>query len=490
MDRIFKNGAVSRHTLTEYPSISAQCWGSMLHGVDCRRHGLTNTIAESGVPYPLDSPYPSVFRVIREAMPEAKLASFCDWGAINKGIVEDGIGVYKYQAKDYELVEPAIDYINKNDFTFLYFHFDSVDGAGHDYGYGSPKHLEMITRNDGYIGRIVDAVEKRGWSEETLILVEADHGGTPDEGFGGSHGGASDAEQYVSFFAAGGNVRHTELTDMMVRDTAPIIAHALGIPQPEGWAACVPAGLFPDCMEKCKRPKGILSAEMKAERPVTEEKGEFLSTFADLEPLLYLPFEKDEDFPEGTQMHGKLYRVEGVKGQGMRFEDGYLTMPCPPFKKWDTLSLTFWVRLDEGADMGMVVAAGSSCKAPDKIPGFSMAVGTEHIRLLCKEVSKIHYIPMDLIKAVSAEGRWMFVVMSIDLKERKLGISVDFEKFADIGYWQLPPDTELPDGELLYIGQNAENDKANRLAGVLDDVCIYKRALDDADVDRFKKYYS
>ena len=35
IDRIFKEGAVSNRTLTELPSISAECWGSMLHGVDC-----------------------------------------------------------------------------------------------------------------------------------------------------------------------------------------------------------------------------------------------------------------------------------------------------------------------------------------------------------------------------------------------------------------------------------------------------------------------
>ena len=116
LDRIFKNGAVSRRTLTELPSISAQCWGSMLHGVECARHGLTNSIADE-IPYPLNSPYPSVFRIVREAMPEAKLASFCDWGSVNIGIIEDGIDVYKYNAPDHELIEPAVEYINKNDLS-------------------------------------------------------------------------------------------------------------------------------------------------------------------------------------------------------------------------------------------------------------------------------------------------------------------------------------------------------------------------------------
>ena len=39
MDRIFASGAVCRKTLTEIPTISAECWGGMLHGVECGWHG-------------------------------------------------------------------------------------------------------------------------------------------------------------------------------------------------------------------------------------------------------------------------------------------------------------------------------------------------------------------------------------------------------------------------------------------------------------------
>ena len=139
----------------------------------------------------------------------------------------------------------------------LFFHFDSPDGDGHRYGYGTPEHLAAIEDCDGYVGRVVSALEQLGRLEDTLLLVEADHGGTPNYGYGGQHGGATEAEKYVSFFAAGPGILPGEIPDMLVRDTPAVILHALGIPQPKGWTARIPAGLFTDCPEGTSAPAGL-----------------------------------------------------------------------------------------------------------------------------------------------------------------------------------------------------------------------------------------
>lgn len=480
MDRIFKNGAVSRRTLTELPSISGQCWGSMLHGVECARHGLTNSIADT-VPYPIDSPYPSVFRVIREAMPDAKLASFSDWGSINVGIIEDGIDVYKYHAADHALIDPAIEYINNNDFTLLFFQFDSVDGAGHGNGYGTEGHLNAITKNDEYIGRIVDAIEKRGWMDDTLFLVEADHGG-----IGHGHGGASDEEKWVNFYAAGGNVRNTELTDMMVRDTSSIILHALGIPQPEGWTGRVPGGLFPDCMETLPRPEGIPVPGKANKREQMEEKNEFLNSFADFEPLVYVPFENDAALPEGTEKHGKLYTVDGLRGQGMRFDDGFLTIPCPSLEEGFTLM--GWVCIDNvgRTKEGIITALGSSFMESDNKSGISINVSSEYIRIRAKEFTKESHKGIDSLRAVEAAGNWIFFALYVDTVNKKAGVSLDFAPFDN---WDIRDEISLPESNVLYIGQDEKADKCNRLAAVLDDFCLCRKVLDDADLKRLEVYY-
>jgi hypothetical protein len=117
-DRIFANGAVTYRALASRPTISAECWGSMLLGVGPEVHGLTNSIVSS-TPYPIDSPHPSLFKRIREVMPDAPLGSFCDWNPITHGIVENNLCVSTDTAADDELTPIICDYIkNKKPQSF------------------------------------------------------------------------------------------------------------------------------------------------------------------------------------------------------------------------------------------------------------------------------------------------------------------------------------------------------------------------------------
>ena len=86
IDRIFRDGSVAYDVYTSTPSISAECWGSMLHGVTPDLHRLTNSIVSS-TPYDTESIFPSVFRISRENDPDCEIASFCNWNPINYGII-------------------------------------------------------------------------------------------------------------------------------------------------------------------------------------------------------------------------------------------------------------------------------------------------------------------------------------------------------------------------------------------------------------------
>ena len=87
-DEIFANGSVSYTGMSQCPTISAQNWGSMLLGVTCQKHDLTNaTTAISKNP----GKYESIFKIYSRVNPNATMYSCVDWKNINYGIIEDGI---------------------------------------------------------------------------------------------------------------------------------------------------------------------------------------------------------------------------------------------------------------------------------------------------------------------------------------------------------------------------------------------------------------
>jgi len=248
-DRIFSDGAVTYTALASNPTISAECWGSMLLGVGPEVHKLTNSILDS-IPYPIDAPFPSLFRRIREKFPDAELGSYCDWNSITAGIVEGNQRVSHATARDSELMPVICNYIREKKPLFLFTQLDSVDGAGHKFGYGSPEHYQRIHEVDSLVGDAYEAAREAGILEDTLFIVIADHGGTPFNGNGASHGGWSDAERLVTFAAAGKTVRKCSIQEMNIRDLAAIVLYSLGLEAPEfseqGWTSQIPDGLFDD----------------------------------------------------------------------------------------------------------------------------------------------------------------------------------------------------------------------------------------------------
>ena len=249
-DRIFENGSVTYRALSSNPTISAECWGSMLIGTSPVVHGLTNEIVEAAA-YPIDSDFPSVYARIRKEYPDAELGAYCCWSSIISGIIGNYYGVTSRSDWDDTLADEAAEYIRASKPDFLFIHFDSVDGAGHGHGYGSKAHLDRIGVVDGLIGKVWDAVGEAGIADDTLFIVTVDHGGAyRGEDRAADHGGWTDAEKYVTFAAAGKTVKKGSPEKVNIRDLAAIVLYALGIDAPDfaigGWTSQLPVGLFDD----------------------------------------------------------------------------------------------------------------------------------------------------------------------------------------------------------------------------------------------------
>ncbi len=479
IDRIFANGAVSYHVHTAEPTISGECWGSMLLGVTPEMHRLTNSIV-SNRRYDVNSIFPSVFRKIHENDPTASLASFCNWNPINYGIIESDLGVHEETGSDSEITDHVIAYLEKGAPKFLFMQFDEVDGAGHHYGYGKPGHIAQIETTDGYIGRIYDTYEKLGILDRTLFIITADHGGTP----GGSHGGTTDAEKYVMYAAVGKTVQHGEIGDMEIRDNTAIIMHAFGYKCAETWTARIPDGVFEGIAGE-KRPVYEIK-QSAAHRIHTSVPTPSVETIPCDKLMAYLPFDKDCEDKCGneTEQHGKVYYVDGYHGNGIRLDDGYITINGISVGD-SSFSVAFWMKAGDIA--GDPAIFGNKDWKHGSDAGFVMTIEGTGIQWNLANGS--HKMETALSLPLDYRDGWVHITVVVDREANEVRFAYDFGEFITE---QIPEEIRKIsyDTSLSFnVGQDGTGSYHDHLSCVLDDFMVISKALTKDDMKEFAKYY-
>lgn len=487
IDEIFKTGAVSYRTKTSYPTISAQCWGSMLHSVLPEFHRLTNGTVSSK-PFNPNSPFPSIFRIVKEARPDAKMASFCNWDPINVGIIEDNLGVVKDTGNDPEVAAKVVKYVQNNNPTLLFVQFDSVDGAGHGSGYGSSKHLASITAVDKLIGDIYDAVKQKNILDETLFIVSADHGGTPE----GSHGGDTDAERYVFLGVAGPTVViGGQIQNPEVRDIAAIAAYALGLDFPQTWTGIVPGGLFQgvEAMERHEmEPEDIpVSENRKHQTEPTPALDNVKSLLEGHNVIAYFPLDGDEQDALGkveTVTTGKLYYSDAYYGKGADMSDGYITIKNTSVGT-NSFSVALWIKTN-GVPSDPCIISNKNWNSGGNA-GFVLSIRSdEDIKFNAgnngDRMDAGAGLPLDY------KAGWMHVILVVDREKNKVRLFYDFASELD---YEIPESLRKVsfDALDLNIGQDGTGHYGAHLAAQLDEFIITADALSDEDVAKLKAYY-
>jgi len=174
--------------------------------------------------------YPSMFGHAKKWSSSMKTMLYCDWDSIFS-MVEDNIiddhlftnnteAIVQHFEKTFSQTLPSL--------SFLY--FGDIDEAGHEYGWGSPEYLEMITAVDAKVGRVLDTIEKAKVSDNTVIIVISDHGGGRGDY---DHGVITDDDNlFVPFILNGPRVMSGHITNRLVRviDVAPTLLMSIGIP--------------------------------------------------------------------------------------------------------------------------------------------------------------------------------------------------------------------------------------------------------------------
>ncbi|WP_245588230.1 alkaline phosphatase [Algoriphagus terrigena] len=236
LKKLMEGGSHSLEARTVLPSSSAVNWASMLMGAGPTAHGFT----EWGSKTPEIQPYevtkyglfPSIFSVIRDQNPDAKTAVVYSWEGIGPLVEKDAIDVVYHGETEELCMAKAIEIIQEKETKFMFLHLSEPDGVGHNIGHDTPEYYQELERVDAKIGQLLDAVAAAGLTDDTIIMLSADHGGV-----GKGHGGKSLEEIYIPWIISGPGVKvNHEVKDLiMTYDTGATIAWILGLDMPKSW---------------------------------------------------------------------------------------------------------------------------------------------------------------------------------------------------------------------------------------------------------------
>ncbi len=484
MDELFKNGATTHVALASRPTISAECWTSMLTGARPEVHKLTNADM-----HPIEG-LPTLFGYIREAFPDAETAAFTDWSPIAFNIISPTGGANKLDGgHDDELVGRLENYLDEKDPKFLFVQFDSVDGAGHTYGYGTQEHLNRISHCDGLLGRIIAKYKQYDRMEDTLFIVTADHGGTPKH----SHGGWTDGEKLVFLGVSGKTVMPGQIGEVCMRDFPAIVLHAFGIKAPEfdpdGFASQMPVGIFEDAgiKDRVKLYPPVKTFQSFPEKK-KGEKG-YITDYVPADQIMFrLGFEEEEESyndPDGgkpfTVESGRLKRYSnGVRG--FCGELGYGTFKLSNLTHSDKFSFSQWfLSNDNYCDELLILDSYEPGK-----PFFQLWVKNAHMALLFFDENRkyIDELAIQELKETSSGQTWKHFLFTVDLSENTFTAVLNFEESTKVTKKFKADLRKFFVFDSLIVG---ENTLERRIYRMLDDIMMIDG---DFDMAKLEEYYN
>jgi len=226
LDAFMANGAYTLTARSVMPSVTLPCHTSIFHSVPPTRHGI------------LDNNWHSMARPVTGLIEAAYNADkrcgfFHNWEPLRdlnrpeKLQISFFVNTSYEQEGDRAIAEAAVKYLPLHNLDFAFVYFGVIDIAGHVYGWMSDGYIEQVERTDEYVGMVLDAV-----LPGATVIIHADHGGHDRD-----HGTDRPEDMTIPWLIGGAGVKRGYQIQKQVTllDTAPTIAHLLGIPRPADW---------------------------------------------------------------------------------------------------------------------------------------------------------------------------------------------------------------------------------------------------------------
>lgn len=238
--KLMQEGSYTLKKRSVLPSSSAVNWASMFMGAGPELHGYTEWGSQTPeLPSRIvdeDGIFPTVFGLLHRAAPKAEIGCIYEWDGIRYVVDTLALTYDKHVAQASKEPEAtaryAAEYIKRAKPNLVGVIFDNPDHVGHADGHDTPAYYEVLTKLDGYIGQIVQAVKEAGILDDTVFIITADHGGINK-----GHGGKTMEEMETAFIISGKNVKkgYNFTESMMQFDVAPTIGWIFNLQQPQVW---------------------------------------------------------------------------------------------------------------------------------------------------------------------------------------------------------------------------------------------------------------
>nr|WP_225869697.1 alkaline phosphatase family protein [Lactiplantibacillus plantarum] len=162
--------------------------------------------------------------------PTRGAAAFSEWGPIVNSIIEPDAAVTTKQSASLKSFDDVANYIGTPEFQstgLVYMQSDYMDGQGHGHGWYNDNYWDKYAQYDALFKRVMDKLEATGHIHDTLVIANADHGGS-----GKNHGGWDEYNRSI-FMALGGETvdNGRRLHGGSNADISALILNALQVPQ-------------------------------------------------------------------------------------------------------------------------------------------------------------------------------------------------------------------------------------------------------------------
>ena len=192
--------------ITEQGTFSGPGWSTIHTGVWANKHQITENGDTSSNPQ-----YPSIFKRVRDAKPNAFIASIAHWGNPNTHFFPNDVAgndVTLSGIADQAVTDKVVELINTTSADFIFAHLDDPDHHGHSSCFGSAYNNSIETA-DRQIGEMMAAIDSKvaTTGDNWLILITTDHG---RDSRGCGHGSQTTEEKTI--FIASNQALNSEFT--------------------------------------------------------------------------------------------------------------------------------------------------------------------------------------------------------------------------------------------------------------------------------------